>query len=78
MDVGRRGSGPCGPSPRPSPGARRSLRRYTPCRPRSSAIRNLRPAPAAECGGAGVTFGRIAVVAQETVVDFAGINVLLH
>lgn len=25
-----------------------------------------------------VSFGRIAVVAQETVVDFAGINVLLH
>lgn len=46
--------------------------------PRSTAIFNLLPAPAAECGGAGVTFGRIAVVAQETVVDFAGINVLLH
>lgn len=64
--------------PPPSPGARRSLRHCAPSRPRSIAIRNLLPAPAAECGEAGVTFGRIAVVAQETVVDFAGINVLLH
>lgn len=75
---GAPGQLPLRAEPPPQPRARRSLRRYAPCRPRSSAIRNLRPAPAAECGGAGVTFGRIAVVAQETVVDFAGINVLLH
>lgn len=78
MDAGCTGGCRGQPSPRPSPRARRSLRHYAPSCPRSTVIRNLRLAPTAECGGAGVTFGRIAVVAQETVVDFAGINVLLH
>lgn len=64
--------------PPPQPPAGRNLRHSARGCPPSPAIRNLRPSPAAECGGAGVTFGRIAVVAQETVVDFAGINVLLH
>lgn len=70
---------PLSAEPPPQPGGpRRYLRHYAPSSPWSTAILNLLPAPAAECGGAGVTFGRIAVVAQETVVDFAGINVLLH
>lgn len=68
---------PAGRAPAPAPGPEES----PPLGGRPAARRAQRSAtcaPAAECGGAGVTFGRIAVVAQETVVDFAGINVLLH
>lgn len=78
MDVGRTGRCPRGPSPRPSPGPGGVSATRRPAARRAQRSATCAPAPAAECGGAGVTFGRIAVVAQETVVDFAGINVLLH
>lgn len=64
------------PAPAPGPGGVSAATRQAASGAQRSAT-CARP-QRRNAAGAGVTFGRIAVVAQETVVDFAGINVLLH